>query len=80
MVAQRSCIIAYVGDDDRYDVVRDRATAEATSSGARLILYDADAATRLGDPLPSWWSGEGSDELFGDRLGPAEPSTVARRS
>ena len=53
MVAQRTCIIAYVGEDERYDVVRERAMAEATSSGARLILYNADAATRLGEPLPT---------------------------
>ena len=80
MSAQHHCIIAYVGEDGRYDVVRDRAMAEATSSGARLILYDADAATRLGEPLPSWWSGEGADELYGNRLGPAELEKAGRAS
>lgn len=36
----------------------------AKEHGARLVLYDWDAATVLGDPLPSDWSAQGTkDEL-----------------
>jgi hypothetical protein len=40
----------------------------ASSGGQILILYDLDAPTLLGDPLPTWWSGEGSEDLFSRRL------------
>jgi hypothetical protein len=40
----------------------------ASSSGQILILYDMDAPTFLGSPLPTWWSGEGSEDLFSRRL------------
>jgi hypothetical protein len=40
----------------------------ASSTGQTLILYDWDAPTLLGDPLPTWWSGEGSEDLFSRRL------------
>ena len=40
----------------------------AGPGGVVLILYDWDAPTLFGDPLPTWWSGEGSEDLFSHRL------------
>jgi len=55
-------ILAVTTDDDRYPHVRQEGTRLAARQGGRLILYDWDAATVLGDPLPSVWSGEGTDK------------------
>jgi hypothetical protein len=56
------------GDDDRYAHAREHAMKLASSSGRVLLLYDIDAPTFLGDPLPTWWSGEGSEGQFSRRL------------
>ena len=40
----------------------------ARRDGRTLILYDWDAPTLFGDPLPTWWSGEGSEDIFSRRL------------
>jgi len=61
-------LLATTGDDDRYRHTRNEAMKRASSSGQILILYDLDAPTLLGDPLPTWWSGEGSEDLFSRRL------------
>ena len=61
-------IIALTGDDDEYRAVRKQAMDSAAKHGHSLILYDWDAPTFLGSPLPTWWSGEGSEELFSGRL------------
>jgi hypothetical protein len=61
-------IIAVTGDDDRYASARRRAVSLAGSGRAVVILYDWDAPTLFGDPLPTWWSGEGSEDLFSRRL------------
>lgn len=55
-------VLAVTGDDDRYRRTRSEAVRIAARQGSRLILYDWDAATILGDPLPSVWSGEGTEE------------------
>jgi hypothetical protein len=55
-------ILAVTTDDDRYAHVRQEGARLAAEQGGRLILYDWDAATVLGDPLPSVWSGEGTDK------------------
>ncbi len=60
--------LAVTGDDDRYAHTRNEAMKRASSSGQILILYDLDAPTLMGDPLPTWWSGEGSESLFSHRL------------
>ena len=44
----------------------------AARSGARLILYDRDAAAGWGDPLPTWWSSPGEREQYGDPLSESE--------
>lgn len=55
-----SPVVAVTADDDRYATTRREATRFAKESRARLVLYDWDAATVLGDPLPSEWSGQGA--------------------
>jgi len=54
-------VLAVTADDDRYATTRAEAVRIAAEQGGRLILYDWDAATVLGDPLPSAWSAEGTD-------------------
>ena len=58
----RSVVLAVTADDDRYAATRGEAVRLATEQGGRLILYDWDAATVLGDPLPSNWSADGTAE------------------
>lgn len=65
--ARAGVIIAITGDDDRFAAARRRAMSLA-GAGDILILYDWDAPTLFGDPLPTWWSGEGSEGLFSRRL------------
>ena len=52
----RPVVVAVTADDDRYAQTRAAAMQIAAEDGAKLLLYDWDAATVLGDPLPSWWS------------------------
>ncbi len=59
---RRSVVLAVTADDDRYAATRAEAVRLATEQGGRLILYDWDAATVLGDPLPSNWSADGTAE------------------
>lgn len=61
-------ILAVTGDDDRYQRTRSEAVRIAAREGSRLILYDWDAATLLGDPLPSVWSGDGTEEAVPSEL------------
>jgi hypothetical protein len=63
-----STIIAVTGDGDRHAAVRRKAIDLAAAAGAALVLYDWEAPTFLGAPLPTWWSGEGSEDLFSHRL------------
>ena len=55
-------VLAVTADDDRYATTRLEGARLASEQAARLILYDWDAATVLGDPLPSVWSGDGAKE------------------
>ncbi len=73
-----TCIIAYIGEGERYWPLVERSIDIARSSGARLVLYDADAGSGLGAPLPTWWSGDGAPEQFGNRLGPVELEKAGR--
>ena len=61
-------VIGVTADDDRFAATRLAAMKLAEREGAELILYDWDAATKLGNPLPSVWSAEGTDEEVPDRL------------
>jgi hypothetical protein len=71
-------IVVVTGDDDRYATARRRAMSLARPDGDVLILYDWDAPTLFGDPLPTWWSGEGSEDLFSRRLDQARLRAAGR--
>lgn len=64
MATSPTCIIAYTSEDDRYQPVVRAAEEAASASQARLILFDADAASHFSEPLPSEWSGEGARDLY----------------
>ena len=81
MVFEQACIIAYTTEDDRYSAVRRAAEAAAMVAEARLILFDADAAGRFGEPLPSNWSGEDARGVFPeDVLEPNDLETAGRHA
>ncbi len=71
-------VIVVTGEDDRYETARVEAVRIARDATADLILYDWDAPTLFGDPLPTWWSAEGSGDLFSDRLDPTQLDAVGR--
>lgn len=76
-----SVIIAYTSEDGRYDAVVRAAEEAASAAEARLILFDADAASRFSEPLPSNWSGEDARALFGqDALTPDELELAGRHA
>ena len=71
-------VLAVTADDDRYAAVRSEATRIAAEQNGRLILYDWDAATVLGDPLPSNWSGDGAAEDVPSELDEAALEAAGR--
>lgn len=75
---KRSTIVAYTAEDGRLDSVRAVAIERARRDDARLVLYDVDAAGLFHKPLPTNWSGEGSENEFGDVLGPADLERAGR--
>ena len=73
-----SVVLAVTTDDDRYAATRAEATRIAAEQDGRLILYDWDAATVLGNPLPSNWSGEGAADEVPSELDEAELEAAGR--
>jgi hypothetical protein len=73
-------VVVVTADDDRYVETREAAMQIATRDGARLLLYDWDAATILGDPLPSWWSGDGAADDVPSELDEAALHAAGRSS
>ena len=71
-------VLAVTAEDDRYAAARAEATRIAAEQHGRLILYDFDAATVLGDPLPSNWSGEGTAEDVPSELDEAALEAAGR--
>lgn len=62
-------VIAVVGDDQRFEGVRQRALQVAAERDAPLILFDVDAGkSLLESPKPTNWSADGEQEQFRDRL------------
>lgn len=48
-----TCIIAYIGEEmDKYAPVINAALEAASTHGAKLIFYDAEAGGRFGSPTP----------------------------
>ncbi|HEV7604868.1 MAG TPA: hypothetical protein VGO15_07850 [Candidatus Limnocylindrales bacterium] len=76
--SQGSLIIAVTADDDRYAATRREAMRFAKEGGRRLVLYDWDAATVLGDPLPSDWSAEGTRDALPPELDVAALEAAGR--
>ena len=75
---RRATVIAVTSDDDRYADVRRTAMDVAVEEHARLILYDWDAATVLGDPLPSAWSAEGTEDAVPSELDASDLEAAGR--
>jgi hypothetical protein len=73
-------ILAYTAEDGRLDAVRTAALELARRDGSRLILYDVDAAGIFQKPLPTNWSGQGSEREFGDVLGPGDLERAGRHA
>jgi hypothetical protein len=76
-------IIAVIGEDARYDAIRDRAAVLAREQHAAVILYDIDAAGVFASPVPTEWSGHGEEQLMaeessGERLDPDALETAGR--
>lgn len=61
-------VVGITADDDRYLDCRHQAMVIAAREDLELILYDWDAPQLFGDPLPSFWSAEGTEEAVPDRL------------
>jgi hypothetical protein len=76
----RRTVLAYTAEDGRLDAARGAALDLARRDGSRLILYDVDAAGVFQKPLPTEWSGEGSEREFGDVLGPADLERAGRHA
>lgn len=73
-----SCIIAYIGEEmDKYAPVINTALETASTHGARLIFYDAEAGGRFGSPTPTFWSGDRDKELP-SQLEPANLEAAGR--
>ena len=75
-------VVVVTTDDDRYARTRQIAVELARHANARLVLYDWDAATILGDPLPTAWDADGPDhaqptELDVDALEAAGRDAIA---
>jgi hypothetical protein len=61
-------IVAVTAEDDRFAPARELAARLAREQSRPVILYDFDAASLLDEPLPSWWSSDGWENRFPDRL------------
>ncbi len=71
-------IVVIAAEDDRFSGALRRATDLAVKRGEPLILYDWDAPSLVSEPLPTWWSSEGWDRQFPDRLDPEQLEEVGR--
>ena len=54
-VARARLLVAYIGEDDDLAHVARAALRLGAEHGARVILYDRDAASALSDPWPNQW-------------------------
>lgn len=71
-------IVVITAEDDRYGDARRDAAERAKREQRRLILYDWDAPSLFGEPLPTWWSSDGWDRRFPDRLDPEQLDAAGR--
>ncbi len=61
-------VVAHTTEDDQHPEVRQAAQAHAKEHGCVLILFAADVASWLSEPMPNQWASEGEADRFGDRL------------
>jgi len=61
-------IVAVTAEDDRFAGTRQLAARLAKERNLPVILYDFDAASAFDAPLPTWWSSDGWENRFPDRL------------
>jgi hypothetical protein len=73
-------IVVVTGEDDRFAVARETAAGRARRGHRAVILYDWDAASILAEPLPTWWSSDGWNRRFPDRLDPEQLDALGRSS
>lgn len=67
-----ACVVAYTTRDDDHAGVRLAAVHHAREHGCAVILYAADAASMVAEPVPNQWSSEGEGRDLGDRLTSAD--------
>jgi nucleotide-binding universal stress UspA family protein len=77
-VAGTRLLVAYTGEDDDLAHVTRAALRLAGEDGARVILYDRDAASALSDPWPNQWGSQGEGAQFGDPLSDQELVKLGR--
>jgi hypothetical protein len=66
--ANARLLVAFVGEDEELDHVGEAAVEIAGRGGARVILYDRDAASMFSDPMPNQWASQEEGSQFGDPL------------
>lgn len=71
-------VVAYTTEDDEHGPVREAAQAHARDHGCVVVLYAADAAGFLSEPMPNAIDAEGAGDRFGDRLGLADLEYLGR--
>ncbi len=71
-------VVAYTTEDDRYRPVREAAQAHAREHGCVVVLYAADVAGFMSDPMPNATDADGAGDRFGDRLGLADLEYLGR--
>jgi hypothetical protein len=71
-------VVAYTTEDDRYPEVRRAAERHAREPDLVVILYAADVASWLSEPMPNQWASDGEAEQFGDRLSTTDLDGLGR--
>ena len=76
MATSPTCVVAYVGEDDRYQTVREAGLNTALASEAKLILFEPPDGSTAKDPIKRW-----KQSVRGSRpLRPEELEAVGRSS
>jgi hypothetical protein len=76
--APNGVVVAYTTGDDQHPAVRLGAVDHAREHGCTVILYDADAASAIAEPMPNQWGSEGEGRGLGDRLDPEDLTFLGR--
>jgi hypothetical protein len=78
VLASSRLLVAFVGEDEELDHVADAAVELGRRHGARVILYDRDAASLFADPMPNRWASQEEGDQFGDPLSDQELVKLGR--